>query len=294
MSNEQSDGDVWKRWLLHRRDVTDEQRALAGEHFKAIRDKVLDKGGVTEGSVVLDVGTGTGLIAFGAIERVGPGGRVIFSDISADCLDHCRSLADDLGMIDRATFIEARIEDLAGIPDASVDVVTTRSVLIYTTEKQRAFAELYRVLKPEGRLSMFEPINRFGFAQRRKGFRGYDVEPVADLAERVRAAIEEHQPVKGSPMLDFDERDLLEMAFDAGFKHVELELNAAMARGVRGGQWESFYRSAPNPLALSLEEAVERALNEEERERFVAHLRDAVEHQEMVVRQATAFLVAVK
>lgn len=289
-----TDGDIWKRWLLHRRDVTDEQRAQAQEHFKAIRERVLDNAGVADGDVVLDVGTGTGLVAFGALERVGASGRVIFSDISSDCLEHCRSLVEELGLDPRAEFIEASIEDLAAIPDASVDVVTTRSVIIYSKQKQRAFGEFHRVLKPDGRLSMFEPINRFGHRQRSAGFRGYDVTPVQDLADRVRAAINTHQPLEGSPMLDFDERDLIDMAVDAGFRHVNLDLSAKIMTAENGQLWEPFYRSAPNPLALSIEEAVARSLDEEEAERFVTYLRDVVENQAVVARQALAYLTAVK
>ncbi|WP_348240817.1 methyltransferase domain-containing protein, partial [Salmonella enterica] len=51
-------------------------------------------------------------------------------------------------------------ETLEGIADSSVDVVTTRSVLIYVDDKAAAFAAFHRVLKPGGRVSLFEPINR--------------------------------------------------------------------------------------------------------------------------------------
>ncbi|MBC8145762.1 MAG: class I SAM-dependent methyltransferase [bacterium] len=291
--SEQKDGDVWKSWLLHRRDV-DDNRALANDHFKALRDKLLDNAEIEEGNVLLDVGTGTGLISIGALERVGGAGRVLFSDISTDCLEHCRSLTEELEMSDRAEFIEADVEDLAAIPDASVDVVTSRSVIIYVKKKRRAFEEFFRVLKPGGRLSMFEPINSFGFARRDGFFRGYETGPVTDLAERVRAAIEEHQPVVDSPMLDFDERDMLQMVYDVGFSIVQIEYTAGIYTGKRGPQWEFFYSSPPNPLALSLEEAVTKALNEEEAERFVAHMKDAVENQETTARSATMYLIAKK
>lgn len=67
-----------------------------------------------------------------------------------------------MGGLDRCRFVRAAAEDLGPIPDASVDVVTTWSVLIYVADKRRAFAEFFRVLKPGGRASLFEPINRFG------------------------------------------------------------------------------------------------------------------------------------
>lgn len=84
---------------------------------------------------MLDVGAGDGLIAFGALELVGSSGRVIFSDVSGPLLDHCRTLAEEAGVARRCQFVLAGAEDLSRIEAASVDAVTTRSVLI-----ERAFA----------------------------------------------------------------------------------------------------------------------------------------------------------
>ena len=158
--------DQWAQWLLHRRHGGDPEalrQALAFLH--PVRDRVLDNAKVRGGETVLDVGCGDGLIAFGALARVGETGAVIFSDISQDLLDHARRLAEQMGALDRCRFVHASADDLAAIEDASVDVVTTRSVLIYVADKRRAFAEFSRVLKPGGRLSIFEPINRFGMGK---------------------------------------------------------------------------------------------------------------------------------
>ncbi len=128
--------------------------------------------------MVLDVGCGDGLIAFGALDRVGEEGQVIFSDISQDLLDHCRSLAQQLQVLERCRFVRASAENLAAIATGSVDVVTTRSVLIYVQAKQQALHEFYHVLKPGGRLSIFEPINRFCYPEPPQMFLGYDVTPM--------------------------------------------------------------------------------------------------------------------
>ena len=76
--------DRWHRWLLDTRfggDVEARQQLLT-ERLYPVRDKVLDKAQVQPGETLLDVGAGDGLIAFGALELLGPLGRVIFSDIS--------------------------------------------------------------------------------------------------------------------------------------------------------------------------------------------------------------------
>src|SRR5437868_4972964 len=105
-------GDIWKSWLLFRRNLSSENIARAEEHYRTIRDKVLADASVEAGETLLDTGTGTGLIAFGALPLVGDNGTVIFSDISEDCLEHCRSFAEEIGVAGRAKFLRLGIEDL--------------------------------------------------------------------------------------------------------------------------------------------------------------------------------------
>ena len=267
------------------------------EFLIPVRDRVLRNADLSGGETVLDVGAGEGLIAFGALELVGEDGRVIFGDISRDLLDHSRSLAWEMGVLDRCEFVCAPADDLSAIEDASVDAVTTRSVLIYVKDKQRAFGEFFRVLKPGGRLSIFEPINGFAYPEPSHLFGGYDVAPVADLADKVKAVYAKRQPPDESPMLDFDERDLLDLAEQSGFAEVHLSYEAGISPGkatdgARG--WETMLRSAPNPLAPTLEEAMAEALTPREAERFAAHLRPLVERAERTSRDAVAYLRAVK
>jgi len=151
---------------------------------------------------------------------MGPTGRVIFSDVSQPLLDRCRSLAADMALSDRCEFVEARAEDLGPIAGDSVDAVTTRSVLIYVADKASAFREFFRVLKPGGRVSLFEPINRYGLDTWR-----FDVAPVLDLAQRLRTFYRRLQPPDSDPMLDFDERSLVAHCEAAGFVDIHAALH---------------------------------------------------------------------
>src|SRR6266508_4098145 len=165
--------DRWAEWILSRRFGGDESAAAHMlEGLGKVRDRVLERAEVREGETVLDVGCGDGLIAFGALERVGAGGHVIFSDVSQDLLDVSRELADGDA---RCEFVLAGAEDLAPIADESVDVVAMRSVIIYVSDKRAAFGEFFRVLRPGGRLPMFEPINRFTYPEPEGRFLGVDV-----------------------------------------------------------------------------------------------------------------------
>jgi arsenite methyltransferase len=260
------------------------------EGLAHIRDKVLDRAWLEPGATLLDAGCGEGLIGFGALER--GAGHVVFSDISQDVLDLCAEPAAELGVSERCTFVLAPVEALDGIADEAVDVACTRSVLIYVKDKERAFGELFRVLRPGGRISLFEPINSFGLAERRSGFWGYPSDGVADLAARVDAIYAEIQP-PDDPMLDFDERDLVALAQAAGFFPVELELTAEIGP-MHPRPWAPFAASSGNPRIPTISEAIEQALTPDERDRFVEHLRPLVEQGKGVQRMATAFLSGVK
>ena len=286
--------DQWARWLLHRRHGGDpeRQKTLLDDLYR-VRDEVLKHAGVTQGDVLLDVGAGDGLIAFGALPLVGEHGRVIFSDISQNLLDHCQALADQMRLRERCTFLRASADDLSALEDAAVDVVTTRSVLIYVPAKQQAFQEFYRVLKPGGRLSIFEPINRF--AALTSPFKGWhlDVTPIQAIADKVHAVYERLQPLETDPMMNFDERDLLRWTEQAGFSEIHLELRADVAP-CRPTQWDVDIRIAGNPTIPTLEEAMNEALTPAEAEQFTAYMKPRVERGEGTSRLAVAYLWAVK
>lgn len=263
--------DKWAQWLLTRRDGNSAcLRARNASELAAFRDGVLDGAGLAADDVVLDVGCGTGLIGFGALDRLGPDGHVIFSDVSLDVLDECRRTASGDG---RCSFVAASADDLAGIADASVDVVTTRSVLIYSDRKAAAFAEFFRVLRPGGRISLFEPINRFAMRLRPDDLFGMGNSPVNDLIAKVSDVYRGTTEETTRPMMDFDERDLLDWAVTAGFEAVELDYRAQVDVPADPiGDWETLKRVAPNPLVPTYGEAIAAALTDDERERLDTYM----------------------
>jgi arsenite methyltransferase len=286
--------DQWARWLLQRRDGGDQEiRQVLLKNLESYRDHVLAHASLKAGETLLDLGTGTGLIAFGALERVGERGSVIFSDISQDLLDHCRELVEQMGVLERCRFLQAPADDLSALADASVDVVTTRSVLIYVKEKQRVFNECYRVLKPGGRISFFEPINRFSLTGSAQCFMEYDLAPILPIARKVLAPYAQSRANANNAMLDFDERDLFTFAEKAGFPEVHLDFQAEV-KPPEPRAWEGFVQSSPNPLVPTLEEAMRQALTPEEAGQFTAYLRPLVESGRGTWRMAIAYLWAVK
>jgi arsenite methyltransferase len=286
--------DPWAQWLTERRDGGDEhQRHLSLEQLSPIRDRVLSEAGPLDGMTVLDVGCGDGLIALAALERVGATGQVIFADVSADLLERAGRSVRDRGLAGRARFVQARAEDLEAIPDESVDVVTVRSVLIYVANKPAAFAAIHRVLRPGGRVSLFEPINQLMYPEPEDRLWGYDISPMIELANRVKREFGGLSDPATSSMRDFDDRDLLRYAIEAGFPEIHLTLNLDIAPGaMRASSFDSFLDGAPNPLAPTLRETIHHALDEQERDQFVAHLRDRFSSTEPTQLWAGAYLAA--
>jgi SAM-dependent methyltransferase len=285
--------DRWAEWLAERRfggdaGVRSEMLARLAES----RDGVLDRAELREGQTLLDVGCGEGLIGFGALER--GAGSVIFSDVSVDLLELCREAASELGVLDRCRFVEAGAEDLGAVDDASVDVVTTRSVLIYVRDKAAAFGEFARVLRRGGRISLSEPINRFGNEERWRGrFAGYRLDGLGEIGAKLFAVFDSLQPRDSDPMLDFDERDLLQLAEAAGFFPLELRLKAVIEPAAPRS-WDVFLDTAGNPNIPTLREAMEQVLTADERERLTAQLRPLVERGEGEWRMAFAHLSGVR
>jgi hypothetical protein len=139
-------------------------------------------------------------------------------------------------------------------------------------------------------------MNGVGRDEPDAGLFGLDLTPVADLVPKVRR-VYRGDPATPNPMLDFDERDLLRWARAAGFTAVELDYRAEVELPVPLPQvgWDVLKRTAPNPLAPTVEEALAQALTEDERERFEAHLRAVLAAGGPARRTfASAFLRAVR
>lgn len=288
-----SQQDIWIQWLLKGRFGGDPERMKKMlDWLYPVRDKVLSHINLENEEILLDVGCGDGLIAFGALEKFETC-RVIFSDISEDLLNHVRGLTQEMNLQNRCQFVHASADDLSMLGDESVDAVTTRSVLIYVSAKQQAFKEFYRVLKPGGQLSIFEPINRFAFPEPPHRFEGYDITPVMEIAQKLKDVYERIQPSDIDPMGDFDERDLIAHAEKAGFKEIHLELQIEI-KPSEDEDWSVIMHTAWNPKVPTLEEAIQQALTPDEAETFVNHLRPLVESKQGIHRSAIAYLWAVK
>ena len=107
---------------------------------------------IEEGATAVDIGCGAGMDLLLAARRVGPAGRAIGVDMTPEMRERAAGAARAAGLAQ----VEVRAGDAEALPleDASVDVVLSNGVLNLTPDKEKAFAEIARVLRPGGRLQL--------------------------------------------------------------------------------------------------------------------------------------------
>lgn len=115
----------------------------------------VNNSGVRRGAKVLDLAGGTGDLTRKFSEMVGDSGKVVLADINASMLSVGRDRLTDDGVVGNIEYVQANAEALP-FPDNSFDCITMAFGLRNVTDKDKALASMYRVLKPGGQLMVLE------------------------------------------------------------------------------------------------------------------------------------------
>ncbi|MFP6560796.1 class I SAM-dependent methyltransferase [Paraburkholderia sp. B3] len=294
--------DLWANWLLRERFAGDpaHERAFRAD-ISRYADRVLDGARLEAGMTLVDVGAGDGLVAFRAIDRIGPSLHTVLVDISAALLQHAEATATQCGIRGQCTFTQCSAEALEGIGDASVDAVTTRAVLAYLPDKRAVLREFYRVVKPGGRISIAEPICRDD---------ALDVVALKKSVDALPAGTDDHisrllyrwkithlpgteEDIAANPITNYSERDLVRYAMDAGFTDIHMEFHIDVGPSPTTS-WDVLLKNPPFPWAPPLGELLRNTFTKDEGKRIEQALRPLLTSGQQSFSIRTAFLSATK
>jgi SAM-dependent methyltransferase len=128
--------------------------ARQAEFMRPMTQRLFAEAGIRAGATVLDLGSGAGDVAMLLAEMVGPKGRVIGLDLDHDAMQHARERA-----------IAARFHNVSFVhsdfahyhPDAPLDAIVGRFVLMYQADPSAALKQLAKYLRPGGVVAFIEP-----------------------------------------------------------------------------------------------------------------------------------------
>jgi len=143
-------GRAWARDLDYPPELANVPEAAA-ESFAGVANP-FSLGRLEPGERVADLGCGAGTDTLVAAQMVGPDGSVTGIDMTPEMLAKARTAKGELG-VTNVDFVEGEIERLP-FEDGTVDVVISNGVIDLVPDKDAVFAEIFRVLKPGGRIQI--------------------------------------------------------------------------------------------------------------------------------------------
>jgi len=175
--------------------------------------------GVRQGQRVLDLAGGTGDLTRLFHERTGVGGQVILADINRPMLERGRRKLIDQGLLQGLDYTQVNAEALP-FADRSFDQVVIGFGLRNVTRKERALAEMYRVLKPGGRVLILE-FSKLQQDALQPLYDMYSFKVLPWLGQRVTQDADSYRYLAESIRKHPDQEQLSQMMCEAGFESCE-------------------------------------------------------------------------
>ena len=281
----------WTQWLKQNRFAgqTPEMQEQTMKWLEAVRDVILLYADIKPYDTVLDIGTGTGMLAFKVLELQECKGKVIFSDMFKDCLEDCKKILDNTGVTSGYELLQCPVEHIA-LSESTVHKALMRSVLVHIVNKQVAINEIYRVLKPGGKLCAFEPIIR-------SNTRYWEIlDPMyIDKYYDFKNAENEIMENPMDSLCNFDEDTLKTNLEIAGFSVPDIHLQEVNSKYVvKDNMVNEWFINPPSPNQPSTKERFMRYFDEATVEKFMQDVQNYLTGKEISLKTNAVFINATK
>lgn len=281
----------WTTWLKKTRFAYMDETQIAQtiNWLMAVRDIVLNTAMLSSSQKIADFGCGNGLLGFGVLERFQDSVELIFSDKFQDCLDECKKILDSSNTKSNVKFLQSDVADIK-LESNYLDRALTRSVLVHVKEKQPAFNELYRVLKPEGMYCAFEPI----ISENTRYYELIEPKEITDY-EDFKKAEKEFMENPSDPLVNFSAQSLDKNLQEAGFSDVLVSVNNVDSKYIaKKDMILNWFILPPSPDQKTMKQRFLEYFEEKKVDNFISEVVKNLDNKEIVVSAKTAIIKAVK
>lgn len=281
----------WTQWLKQNRFAgqTPEMIEQTTKWLEAVRDVVLVYAEIKPYETVIDIGTGTGLLAFKALEMQDCKGKIIFSDKFQDCLDDCKRILDESGVRGGYEMLLSPCEHIA-LPESTVHKALMRSVLVHIVNKQLAINEVYRILKPGGKFCAFEPVIR-------SNTRYWEITDPMHIEKYEDFKRIENELMENplDSLCNFDQDTIKTNLEIAGFSIPEVKVQEVRSNYiVQDGMVEQWFNNPPSPGQASTKERYLKYFDEVTVDKYMSDVQNYLTNREISLKSNAVFINATK